>query len=238
MEADAMKQNPKRLIWIVGIAFLLVIAVVAGWYGVNAVRNAAAQTQSLSNVGQMAKATHNFASTTQTSDTLPMSTFDSHGRPMHSWLTKIIPQLESTSIFEMIDLSRPWDDPVNAVPMARHLRMFHAPDQPDTPVNGRGVTHYAGNVHLFVSDSPTRLANLPNGGSNTILIGEASTNHRAWSDPLNVRDPRLDINRHPDGYGGPNRRKPAFAMADGSTRTFDPAVFQEYLEMFPQEPRR
>ena len=62
--------------------------------------------------------------------------------------------------------------------------------------------------------------------------GEAATNFHPWGDPLNVRDPRLGQNEHPDGFGCPGR-KPQFGMADGSVRTFDPKEFAELLDEIP-----
>lgn len=44
----------------------------------------------------------------------PPRTFDAQGRPLHSWRTLILPYIDQQELFQSIDLSKPWDDPVNA----------------------------------------------------------------------------------------------------------------------------
>lgn len=42
----------------------------------------------------------------------PYST-DETGRPLHSWRVLILPFLEETELYDLIDKTKPWDDPVN-----------------------------------------------------------------------------------------------------------------------------
>jgi prepilin-type N-terminal cleavage/methylation domain-containing protein len=43
----------------------------------------------------------------------PAYTVDANGRPLHSWRTLILPYLEEKALYDTIDLTKPWDDPVN-----------------------------------------------------------------------------------------------------------------------------
>lgn len=45
----------------------------------------------------------------------PAYTVDADGRPLHSWRTLILPYLDNQPLYDKIDLSMPWDDPVNQV---------------------------------------------------------------------------------------------------------------------------
>ncbi|MFO0914440.1 MAG: DUF1559 domain-containing protein [Pirellulales bacterium] len=44
----------------------------------------------------------------------PAYTVDADGKRLHSWRTLILPYMEEQALFKKIDLSKPWDDPVNA----------------------------------------------------------------------------------------------------------------------------
>ena len=161
--------------------------------------------------------------------TLPRSTFDAQGRPIHSWQTAILPFIEQDNVYKQIDRTKPWTNPANAEAMSTSLRVFRNPSVGEDSVNGYAASHYAGNVVVVMGDAPKRIADFPQGTANTILAGEVNTRVRAWGDPLNVRDPRLGVNAHPDGFGAPNRR-PQFAMLDGSVQTLDPAALADVLE--------
>ena len=160
---------------------------------------------------------------------LPRSTFDPHGRPMHSWQTAILPFIEQDNVFKQIDRAKPWSHPANAGAMRARVKPFLNPAASEDSVNGFAASHYAGNVYVVMGDAPKTMKSFPQGNSQTILAGEVNTRIRAWGDPLNARDPRLGVNAHPDGFGAPNR-PPQFAMLDGSVRTFDPKEWAELLD--------
>lgn len=44
----------------------------------------------------------------------PARTFAPNGTPLHSWRTLILPYLGEQQLFESIDLTKPWDHPVNS----------------------------------------------------------------------------------------------------------------------------
>ncbi len=44
----------------------------------------------------------------------PAYTVDEEGNRLHSWRTLLLPYLEQEALYESIDLTRPWNDPVNA----------------------------------------------------------------------------------------------------------------------------
>ncbi len=94
------------LIGCIGIMVgLLLPAVQAG-------REAARRVQCTNNLKQIGLALHNY---TDVHRSLPPAfTVDENGKPLHSWRTLLLPYLEQQALYESIDLSKPWNDPVNA----------------------------------------------------------------------------------------------------------------------------
>jgi prepilin-type processing-associated H-X9-DG protein len=62
------------------------------------------------------------------------------------------------------------------------------------------------------------MSDITDGLSNTLLAGEVNGNFKPWGYPANWRDPALGINKSPDGFGSPWRRRKGanFLFADGS----------------------
>ncbi|MCI0702755.1 MAG: DUF1559 domain-containing protein [Planctomycetia bacterium] len=175
---------------------------------------------SANNLKQIGLAAHNYHDNTKP-PALPRSTFDATGRPLHSWQTALLPYIEQDALYRQIDLTKPWTDPANANAMRTMVKVYLHPAFSDFKGNDFvGISHYAGNVQIVLSDKPLTLPNsFPQGTSNVILAGEVSSNFQAWGDPFNARDPRLGAKT----FSGPNGRPAQFVMLDGSVRTFDAA---------------
>ena len=58
----------------------------------------------------------------------PAYTVDAKGRRLHSWRTLILPYLDQESLYRAIDLSKPWDDPVNRLAMETVVSVYHCPE--------------------------------------------------------------------------------------------------------------
>ncbi len=153
---------------------------------------------------------------------LPRSTFDASGRPFHSWQTQLLLYVDQANVYHRIDLTKPWTHPDNVAPLATPVSSFLHPASDVQFVNGFAASHYAGNVHVVLSDTPKQFADFPQGTSSTIFAGEVNAEFRAWGDPLNARDPRHGANGLPGGFGGFNGNPAQFAMLDGSVRSFNP----------------
>ena len=61
----------------------------------------------------------------------PACTTDADGQPLHSWRTLILPYLGEQQLYEMIDLTKPWHDPVNAEAGKMCLSVYQCPSGPD-----------------------------------------------------------------------------------------------------------
>jgi prepilin-type N-terminal cleavage/methylation domain-containing protein len=101
--------NLIELIVVVGI-----IAVVAALFmpSVRSGRGAARRAQCRNNIKNIVLALHNYKDDYGVFP--PAYTVAANGKPLHSWRTLILPYLEQKELYKQIDLSKPWNDPVNA----------------------------------------------------------------------------------------------------------------------------
>ena len=153
------------------------------------------------------------------------------GAPLHSWETRILPFIAYDS--KVIDLKRPWNDPVNLKHFQAVVPEFINPDLRTAEfVNseGLGLSHYAANCHTLGGNQKRSLADFQGKGSFTILVGEINANFQPWGQPVNWRDPARGINKSPYGFGGPiNSGGAQFVMADGSVRFISERVSPDVL---------
>jgi hypothetical protein len=163
----------------------------------------------------------------------PGGTRDDRGRMLHGWYAHLLPELAQQNLYDTIDFSKPWNDPHNAAAFREELPLLLVPWRTPLPERdgaGFAVSHYTANVLVLGGDKRRNVGDLPDGASNTLLAGEATTNPAPWGFPAHWRDPRLGINKRPDGFGGPFQGGALFLFADGSVRflpeTIDPRVLE------------
>ncbi len=136
----------------------------------------------------------------------PAYTTDADGKPLHSWRTLILPFLEEQSLYETIDLAKPWDDPVNAQAAKARVPVF------ECPMNDVGNrTTYLAVVtpsSCLRAGEPRRISDIPDGGKKTVMIVEVDSKHAVpWMAPIDT-DEQLVMElgpqserAHPEGFG-------------------------------------
>jgi prepilin-type processing-associated H-X9-DG protein len=195
----------------------------------NSGRIAARRAQSTNNLKQLALGVHNYA---EVQDSYPAGgTFDTWGRPMHSWMTLILPHVEESTLFHQVNFSLPWDHSENSQAFRTVKSGYLNPEYGDRfDSRGFALSHYAGNVRVLTPGKALPFHAVTDGASNTILGGEVAKGFRAWGDPVNWRDPAKGINRSPEGFGGPYPGGANLMFVDGSVRfvgaNADPAVLK------------
>lgn len=216
---------------------------------VQAARSAARRTQSASNMRQQAIALHIHH---DAEIRLPAGTHPNPDLPPQqrfSWIVDLLPYIEERPLYDQLDLAKSWNDPANRDAASALIGVFINPSLGDQRVGGYGATHYVGVAGLgedaatlpakdpragvFGYDRRVRMADVPDGTSNTIAIMEVSENIGPWSAGGNAtvrgfsERPYL---RGPDGFGGATPGGANAAFLDGHVKfisdDIDPEIFE------------
>jgi type II secretory pathway pseudopilin PulG len=152
---------------------LIVLAILAILLGlllpaVQKVREAAARTQSMNNLKQLALAIINYADTNN--GNLPPGVDDNN----FSAASYVLPYIEQNNLFQQIDFKKSIDDEANAKARKVQLKVFLSPqDAIQSVKNEWGATNYLLNDQVFFLNSKSKFpAFITDGTSNTILSGE------------------------------------------------------------------
>ena len=213
---------------VVGVMGLIFMAILVALLlpAVQQAREAARRSSSKANLKQIGVATHNFHDTYRF---LPIG--ENEITPNHNWLTRMLPHMEQSALYERVDFEKPWDDPYNKPNFAIVLRDYVNPGVDGEPMtaDGYAVTHYEANSGLLDEEGALTFRNVDDGLSSTILGGEVNSNFRAWGDPAGHRDVSLGINKSPNGFGSPFRGGANVLMLDGSVSFLSENIDAETL---------
>lgn len=157
----------------------------------------------------------------------PAYTVDAAGKPLHSWRTLILPQLEQKELYDTIDLTKPWDDPANA----------HAREETHYPYNcllhsyamrEKGFTTYLASVGpraAFDAAKPRTRSDIKDNPSTTLMVIEVPTDHAVhWMSPQDADASLiLSINRQ-SKLAHRKTKTMAAVFADGSTKILKATV--------------
>lgn len=171
-------------------------------------RPAARRSQCTNNLKQIGIALHGYHDVYHTFP--PAYTVDASGRRLHSWRTLILPFLEQQSLYDLIDLSKPWDDPANAEAFNATVPNYRCPAI-DRPPNHTTYVATAAPDACICSAEPRALSDITDPYDQTLLLIEVDSAHSVpWMAPVDADEKSfLDI--------GP---KSALAHAEGMNVLF------------------
>jgi type II secretory pathway pseudopilin PulG len=183
--------NTLMILLIVG-AVLLVMFIACGGIlaalllpAVQAAREAARRQSCANNMMQIGFAMHNYHSTY--GQLPPAYTTDDNGRPLHSWRTILLPYMEQQALYDSIDLSKPWDDPVNQLAAQTVVSAYSCPSYPGSDPT---LTTYVAVVDpkgVMSGSKANGFQDVLDGTSNTILFVETeSRNAVHWMSPADI----------------------------------------------------
>lgn len=116
----------------------------------------------------------------------PLYTVDDHGRRLHSWRTLLLPYLDQHALYREIDLTKSWDDPVNAVARATPIASFVCPSH----AAKRPMSSYVAIVSRDGVMRPDHSLSLPavtDGTRETLLVIEVDAEHAVpWMSPEDI----------------------------------------------------
>ena len=180
-------------------------------------REAARMSQCKNNLKQIGLAMHNYYDTHQAFP--PAYTTDEQGRPLHSWRVLLLPYLDYAPLARQIDMTQPWDSPVN---MRFHSQMPPVFACPSEAQPSSTQTHYVGVVGpncILTTGQPITFQDITDGISNTIAVGETQS-AVGWMEPRDLPIEALGEFGTPNGFSGPHaaRRMTHVLLGDGSVR--------------------
>lgn len=147
-------------------------------------RPAARRSACKNNLKQIGLALHNYAD--KYGAFPPAYTVDRYGNPLHSWRTLILPYIDYEPLYNTIDLSVPWDDPVNAEAVKASISTFHCPGT--NP--GADLTTYlavVGPNSCLRPDQPRRFSEITDGLDHTLAIVEVPLSSAVhWMSPMDA----------------------------------------------------
>lgn len=170
---------------LLGIPVVLVLVCGGILWGI-LLRPDAKRMSCLHNMKQIGLALHNYEA--QYHSLPPAYTVDESGQRLHSWRTLILPYLNQNALYESIDLSKPWNDPVNQMAAGTAIPTYSCPSSEGDPT----MTSYVAIVDpssVFPGDQATKLTfdAIPDGFGNTIMVAEVSAKDAVpWMSPNDI----------------------------------------------------
>ena len=141
-------------------------------------------TPSLRNLKQISNAMHKYEAANMHFP--PAYIADENGKPMHSWRVLILPFLEREDLFERYSFDEPWDGPNNSKLHSEIVEVYRSPKDLDNPVNGSSYAVVAGQGTGFEGDHETKLVEVSDGMSNTLLLVEVRNPATHWMEPVDI----------------------------------------------------
>jgi prepilin-type N-terminal cleavage/methylation domain-containing protein/prepilin-type processing-associated H-X9-DG protein len=169
------------------IELLVVIAIISVLMGllmpaVQKAREAAARISCANNLKQIGLAMHNFVSA---SGNFPPPAITADGKPTLSWRVAILPFLDQQELYGKFHLDEPWDSPHNKLLLNRMPDVYAPVIKKNDPIGSTYYQVFAGPGSMFDGDDGTKIQDVTDGTSNTILVVEASK-PVPWTKPADL----------------------------------------------------
>jgi hypothetical protein len=180
---------------------------------------AGAKMKTMNNLKQIGVAMHSYH---DVYGHFPTDVIGPTGKPILSWRVAILPFIEQDNLYKQLDLTKPWDDPVNAKVLEKMPDVFRvygrdAKDKNATFLQIPTSPRLPNGPRPFqVLGTGIRFTDITDGTSNTIMVVEAA-DAVTWAKP---GDLPFDPTQAPK-VGSPDRKWFFAGFADGSVRTLN-----------------
>lgn len=161
----------------------------------------------------------------------PAFTTDAAGNKLHSWRVLILPFTDGHDVYDQLDLTKPWDHPVNAKFAGQMPEFYRCPS--DTKSKSGQTTYLAvvGPNTMWPADGTPRIyADIKDGTLNTICIIE-TTKAVNWMEPVDIDFAKITKNKAGtcDLIQSPHTGGTNTGWADGSVRFISSDLVYEDL---------
>lgn len=119
----------------------------------------------------------------------PVAITDNSGKPLLSWRVLLLPYLDEEELYNKIDLTVPWDDPINATIFPRMPTVFRHPNAAEQNFyNQSGYYLVTGPGTLFPASGPLGPNDITDDPTQTILVIEAKSSMMpgSWAEPIDI----------------------------------------------------
>jgi prepilin-type N-terminal cleavage/methylation domain-containing protein len=152
-------------------------------------RQAGRRAQCKNNLKQIGIALHNYHDTYH--EFPPAYTVDANGRPLHSWRTLLLPFLDQNPLYEKIDLSKPWNDPVNEEAFKSFISTYSCPSKTGERTTTTYLAVVTSNSCLRPKAS-AKLSDVTDGSSETIAVIEVDPDMAVhWMEPIDAGESQV-----------------------------------------------
>jgi type II secretory pathway pseudopilin PulG len=158
----------------------------------------------------------------------PAYTVDAEGKPLHSWRTLILPFNEQKTLYEKIDLSKPWDDPANQAARETDVPAYRCPsaNPPKCQTTYVAIISPDG---CFSGPTPRTLTEISDGANETLLVTEVPTKQAIpWMSPSDT-DEKAFLAALADARTRPHPSGAQAVRADGSIMLLDADISKAAL---------
>jgi hypothetical protein len=227
-----------------GIPIVVVIVIVLGVFlvcggvlaalllpAVGAAREAARRIQCSNNLRQFGLAMHNYHA--QYDCFPPAYIADENGTPIHSWRVLLLPYLAESGLYEMYDFDEPWDGPNNSALAPLIANIYQCPSDPNSQ-NGTETNYVmiVGPGTISDGTGSTKIADITDGTSNTIMLVEVTGSGINWMEPrdLNADEITFEINDpFAPGIGSNHLGVANVVLCDGSVSSMSDGTDPETI---------
>jgi type II secretory pathway pseudopilin PulG len=183
--------RPKRsqflsaIVKILAVLAVIMLLVALLLPAMRSAREPARRNQCLSQLKQIALAMHTYAEVH--GEFPPAYTTDADGKPLHSWRTLILPYMEERQLYASIDLTKPWDDPVNAKAFKTHLENYQCPSEFAEPDNRTGYLAVVTPESVIRATEPRKREDLAGKSKSALMVIEVGEEHAVpWMSPVDA----------------------------------------------------
>jgi hypothetical protein len=146
---------------------------------------------------------------------------DAKGKPMHSWRVLILPFIEQRQLYEKYRFDEPWDGPNNSKLHNEIVSVFCCPSRSDKqPRTETSYVVVVGSQTLWPGTKATKLSDVTDGTSNTIMAVEVANSGIHWMEPRDLHIVQMPLAINPPRGQGISSYHPNTAwavFADGHT---------------------
>ena len=199
----------------VGMLGIIAVLIALLLPAVQQAREAARRTQCKNNLKQIGLAMHNYESTYRLFPAAHLN--DDDDTPRLSWRVSILPFMDDAPRYGQYGFNEPWDSPGNSQLLNPLPAPYSCPSNPAPGVN----TCYAamtGSGSIMGSNECSRMTDVTDGLSNTLMIVEACKLNIVWMQPKDIDAGTFTKVGDPNGIWSHHTGGAHILVADGSVR--------------------